>query len=291
MQRFLELFDSLGVEYEVLEGKAWVNYSGMVMPIGPAKFDYSVSDEEARFLLSRFRQAFAVRFSDGFTGGEGPDGWFALICRDFKELSDLSKNSRKMVRRGFKNCRVERLDARFVADNGYDVFSSAVRRYKGVKRPEVTEPHFRQEVMATDGFDDIVHYWGAFQDGHLIGLQMNYIFDKVEVFFALHRLHPDYLKCYPSHNLFYTMSESYLRDDSFEYVNAGCRSLLHETHIQDFLMETFRFEKASMSLQLSFRPYFALLLAGGAPIKGLLGNVSPRVGAVYKLREIGRRCA
>ncbi len=288
-QRFSELFDTLGVQFEVVRGFIWVDYSRMVVPIGPIKVDYSISEEEARFLLSRFSKTFAVRFTSGFTNARADNGWYAVILKDFKQLLDLSKNTRKKIRSGSRNCTVRRLDAKFVADHGYDAFSAAVRRYKGTNKPEVTETYFRREILATARFDDIVHYWGAFYGDRLIALHIIYAYDRIEASGVLLRLHPDFIKLYPSYILHQTMGEYYLEKESFEYINGGLRNILHQTNIQDFLMNTFKYEKAFLGLSLKYRPYYGLLISMGMPARSLLGSISPKVAALYKMNEAARR--
>jgi hypothetical protein len=42
----------------------------MVVPLGPAMLDYTISEDEARFLLSKFPMALLVRWTDGFNPTE-----------------------------------------------------------------------------------------------------------------------------------------------------------------------------------------------------------------------------
>jgi hypothetical protein len=40
---FVELYDRLGVKFEIVNGILWKEYQRMVVPWGPAMFDYTIS--------------------------------------------------------------------------------------------------------------------------------------------------------------------------------------------------------------------------------------------------------
>ena len=290
MSRFLKLYERRGVRSEVLNNTLWAQYGRMVIPVGPAKFNYSISEKEARFLLSRFPGTILVRYTDGFGGIDSCMEWYALICDKFTELDGLSGNTRSKVRRGLKNCIVEKVDADFIAEYGYEVFISAFERYRDAKRPDATEPNFKKRILISKDFDDIVHYWGVLYGGKLIAYSENHIYDHVEVNYSTIKFHPDFLKLYPSYSLTYTMNSYYLKEKDFEYVNDGFRSLLHQTNIQDYLIDKFKFKKANTRLYAVYKPCLSICLSITFPLRNFLNRVNPRLAAIYKLEEIRRVC-
>jgi len=60
-ERFAELYCRLGVKLEIMNGILWREYQRMVLPLGPATFDYTILEDEARSLLSKFPKALLVR--------------------------------------------------------------------------------------------------------------------------------------------------------------------------------------------------------------------------------------
>jgi len=42
-ERFAELYGRLGVKFEIMNGILWREYQRMVVPLGPAMFDYTIS--------------------------------------------------------------------------------------------------------------------------------------------------------------------------------------------------------------------------------------------------------
>jgi hypothetical protein len=297
IERFAELYDSLGIKFEIMNGILWREYQGMVVPLGPAMFDYTISEDEARFLLSKFPKALLVRWTDGFNlsddykgiESKSEEGWYAVICTKFKDLEEYSSSDRNKIKKGLKNCEVKRVEADFIARNGFNIFVSAFERYKGVKKPSITEKEFRERVLKMRDFEDIVHYWGVFHKNNLIAYSENYIYDNIEVGYSTTKFHPDFLKLRPSEALIYEMNKYYLKDHKFKYVNDGFRNILHQTNIQDFLIDKFNFIKAYTNLYVFYRNYVSFYLKMSYPIRKIIKNLFPKVGALYIMEEIIRR--
>lgn len=77
----------------------------MVAPLGPAKFDYSITEDEAKYLLSKFPKALLVRWTDGFNNQVKSSEWYAVISDKFLDLDEIdSVNTKSKIRRGLKNC-------------------------------------------------------------------------------------------------------------------------------------------------------------------------------------------
>mgnify|MGYP001256920798 CR=1 FL=1 len=287
LNRYKEYYSRNGEKFEIFKGNIWREYNKMVMPLGPVKFNYSLQKEDAEALLQKFSSALLVRCTNGFNtkiSGE----WYAIICNKFRDISELSAKNRSEIKRGFKNCKISMVDAKFIAENGFEVYISAFERYKGVKKPSITEKEYRERMLQTKDFDDIIHYWGVFYGDKLIGYSQNYIFDKIEVNYSTVKFDPKFLSLYPSYALFYTMNKSYLEEEHFEYVNDGFRNILHETNIQKYLIDKFSFQRAYTDLNIFYRPYLSIYLTLTFPFRGFLRKISRRLDALYTLEEIRR---
>lgn len=288
-ERFIEYYKQIGMKIEVYKGILWVEYQRMIQPLGPAKLDYSISKEEAEYLLSKFPDSFLIRYTMGFNTTPVSNEWYAVIQDNFLDLDDIpSGNSRSKIRRGLRNCHVSLIDANLVADKGYEVYITAFERYKDARRPQITEEKFKRNVEITKDFEDIIDYWGVFHQDKLIAYATVYKFDSIEADYSVIKFHPDYLKLYPSYALFYTMNKYYLEEKRFEYVNDGFRNILHRTNIQDFLIEKFKFKKRYVNLNIIYKPWFRYLLYTTFPARYLLERLSPKLQALYKLEEIRR---
>jgi hypothetical protein len=261
----------------------------MIIPVGPVKLDSSVTREQAKFLLKKFPGALLVRTGKGFISDDASSEWYAVVCDRFVEVEELSSNTRSKVRRGGKNCLVKKVDAELIARKGYSVFCSAFERYKGTSRPRISTSEYERKIMVTKDFHDIVDYWGIFRQGELAGYSVNYLYGTVEANYSVVKFHPEFLKYYTTYSLIQRMNRYYLKEKSFEYVNDGFRSLLHQTGIQELLQEKFAFRKAQVKLGVVYRPLVEACLAVGFPVRALLGALNPKIAALFELEEIRRK--
>ena len=86
----------------------------------------------------------------------------------------------------------------------------------------------------------------------MIAYSQNYI-EENSVNYATIKFHPEYLKLYPSYALFFIMNQYYLNEKNFLYVNDGAKSISHDTNIQTFLIDKFKFRKAYCKLHVIYR--------------------------------------
>lgn len=124
--------------------------------------------------------------------------------------------------------------------------------------------------------------------GRLIAFAQNLIFGKTEVNYSVLKFDPEFLKLYPSYALIHTMNRHYLQEEGFEYVNDGYRSILHDTNVQEFLIEKFGFEKAYTNLHLHYRQALRILMLASYPFRRSLSCLDRRLQAMYRLEECRR---
>jgi hypothetical protein len=195
---------------------------------------------------------------------------------------------RNELRKGTANCKVQQVDATFISRNGYQIYTSAFKRYKNLSYNPVDEKSFSREIDCGARYQDIIHYWGVFFQGKLIGYSSNFIFDKTEASYSSIKIDPAYLSLNSSSILIYEMNRSYLDENRFEYVNDGYRTLLHDTNFQSFLIRKFGFIKAGLKLEVYYKPLFAAIIKALYPVRRLVVQIDPRIQAVLKLESIRR---
>ncbi|MCE5303107.1 MAG: hypothetical protein LLF97_08370 [Planctomycetaceae bacterium] len=285
LRRWTEYHEAYGHDYLLVNDAIWTVYQRMIVPDGPACRDFTVSSCQQRTLLSHFKKAALLRYTDGCQAECDNPPWYAVTCDRFLDLADCSANTRSKIRRGLKKCEVAMVDAEYIARHGYDVFMAAYAKYTGVALPTVSNAEWAQRALISKNFPDLRHYWAALIDGRLVAYSANTIYGTTEASYSEVKLHPDFLKAYPSYALFFKMNEYYLRDQAFQYVNDGFRSIKHETNIQDFLMEKFGFRRMPTNLYVRYRPWVkaALMLPGFA--KRWLGSRVSRYAALCALDD------
>jgi hypothetical protein len=285
--RFMELFERRGDPATVVNGAIFKLYSGMVVPFGAADVDYTLSQEEALRVL-RLLGGKLLRTTTGFQPARAPAEWYAVVCRAFTPVEAVSSSkTRGELRRALRNCEVRRISSEELVRSGYEVYRRAFDRYTGATMP-ISASAFQAHVMATDGFDDVMHHWAVLCSGELAGYASNYVFGETEAAYSTVKLHPDYLKKYTSYALFHRMNEFYLGERKVAYVNDGFRTIRHQTGLQRFLERNFAFEKAYTGVHAFYRLPYRLLVRATFPLRGLIAKVDDRARAVYELERAVR---
>lgn len=288
IQRYIKFYENSGTKTILVNNNLFREYQKMIIPIGPVKLDYSISKDDAKYLLSKFTTAIMIRSINNFDIEKNTD-WFAVICDNFKETTNLTSNTRSEINKGLKNCIVEKVDFKFILQNGYNVYISAFSRYKNAK--PINKNEFEQNILLSKDFEDIVHYWAVFEksSNRLIAYSQNYIYDKIEANYSTIKFDPDYLRLYSSYALIYSMNKYYLYENNFEYVFDGFRSILHETNIQNYLIQKFNFRKAYTNIQIIYRPLYKKIISILFPFRSILGNFNPKIKAIFELENIRKK--
>ena len=225
----------------------WRKYNKAIIPNVAPHFIINTSESEMKDIL-HLQSAIFVRWTSEFDKEEETEFWYVINDRHL-ELSDYSVNTRSKIRRGLKNLVVKKITKIEVLDRGYDVYASSFSRYKSFSKP-LNRADFLTFIRNLDGDRE---FWGIYLKGTdtLVAYSQNKIFDNCCDYDEI-RFNPIYLKQYSSYVLFYTMNQYYLSERQLQYVNDGSRSIAHNTNIQQFLIEKFKFRKAYCNLHIVY---------------------------------------
>jgi hypothetical protein len=259
----------------------------MIVPFGPINKNFTLSREEKKTLFTKL-PGLLIRNTGGFENTLSK-GFYAIISDKHKEIDELSSyNTRRNIRLSLRENTVRRIDPEYLAANGYETYLNAIKRYSNYKAQIVTQKVFAAGLMATSGYDDIIHYWGVFHKGKLCGYAQNYIFGKTEASYSSSKYDPDYLNKKISVALLHTTNEYYLKENNFSYVSDGFMSLLHDTKIQDFLIERFEFKKQYLPLQIEYKKSIRLAVGALYPFRKTAGKLDDRLASVLTQEEVRR---
>jgi len=86
------------------------------------------------------------------------------------------------------------------------------------------------------------------------------------------------------------MNRYYLNEKNFLYVSDGARSISHQTNIQDFLIEKFKFRKAYCKLNVIYKKDIEILVNTLYPFRELIyknkNNLFQKLSVLLKQEEI-----
>jgi len=290
-EAYARYYSALGIPSKMLKDTLWIRYQRMAVPIAPASEGQVLTEEECRGLLSYFRDAVLVRYTDGFSADAVGSDSYSVICKKALHLSDYTSKKRSMINKGLKHCEVRKIDTQHIVSDGYDTFASAFGRYDDSRPPTMTREEFERKASVAGQFPELVEYWGVFCEGKMVGYSENNLYGEIESAYTVIRLDPRYLKCYPAYALIYTMNQHYLNDRSFQYVNDGFRNILHATEFQQFLIDKFGFERAPTRLCIHYHPALATAVKFAYPFRKYLGRLNPRVRSLLQQEELRRQSA
>ena len=218
-----------------------------------------IGAREAQEALKRSGTLFLRYFTRTFAD---PTEFWYVACDEYK-FDKLPKKIRYYIRRGYKSCIVQRVHPGWLAANGYECYVAALERYN--KACRMTRGDFEKNVMDSVGgpFD----FWAVLHEGKLATYSKCVVGDDYTSALVL-KCHPAYLCFYPVYALIDTMLKTYVVDEH-KRVTFGFRSIVHDTHIQEFLGK-FGFHKVYCDLKVVYRPSMRAFVNFFMPFKSVL---------------------
>ena len=258
------------------------------MPDVPPHIEISLDEPDARDLLEATPARF-VRWSTDFDMKEKTTFWH-VIKDGWCSLEELSKNTRNQVRKGLKNCTVNLLSPESLARSGYRVYTRALTSYN-TDLKIMTEQEFFDTTMEL-AEDDSIEFWGVRDhQENLIAYAQNRIQDGCCNYQVI-KLDPAHRSMYPGYALVFEMNRHYLNEREMAYVNDGARSIRHDTRVQDFLIQKFKFRKAYSRLHVVYRRNIQFAVKALYPLRSIIGKVPGalfvKAGALLRQEEIRR---
>lgn len=244
----------------------WIKYNNVLIPDVPPHINIYLSYEEAKKLL-KVHNVYFIRFTNDFDSTIPYPFWY--VIKDKKEdesLKSYPSSIRSEIRRGLKNTNVDLLHRKDIKNYGeelYIVYSNSFKRYKNLYIKPLSKKDFLDSINQIEPNNNY-DIWVVKNkiDGKIIayGIVKIQQGDGYKVAnYSVIKLHPEFLKLYPSYSLIFEMNRYYLNENSFNYVNDGARSIGHDTNIQDWLIKKFQFRKAYCKLNVYYRKDIKIL--------------------------------
>jgi len=250
---------------------AWKHYHGALLPQDAPHIKIELTKEEEQELL-KLSKAYFLRYVSDWDKEEQSQFWY-VVKDDFGGIEELSSNTRSKVRRGLKHCMVKKVNQKVIANEGYEVYRHAFKNYNTYMEP-VERKTFMKMILDANHCD----FWAVYtkDEDKMIAYSQN-IIENNSINYSTIKFHPEYLKRYPSYALFFEMNQYYLNEKNFLYVNDGARSISHDTNIQTFLIDKFKFRRAYCKLHIVYRWDIGLAVKILYPFKSFLSKVNSKI--------------
>jgi hypothetical protein len=266
-------------------GLHWRTYKGVLRPLTLPHIEPRLEKNALGKLLAESRAPLAMWTYDFDTI---KSEWWWILGEKPYSLDKLGSKTRYNIRNGLKHCKVQVITARFLADNGYNCYRSAMRRH--TQTIPMSESEFKERMPVYDS-NDATEIWGVFIHDQLIGygvyLVVEDIVNQVEAIFD-----PLYFKRHSSFALIHTITEYYLNEKNCRYITTGMRSISHETQFEDFITKNFGYRKAYCKLGLEYSLFYGILADIVYRSRAiwshlfLPGSIKHKLGIIYKLEQI-----
>ncbi len=284
INRHEELLKAQSINYLRVGDRLLREYNKIIIPLGPVITPSANLPVDAKKVLKKLH-GFLVWWTDNQEVDTSP--WYAVIKDKYLEVDEYhSSNMRNKIRKGLKNCEIRQVEASWLGEHGYSVFKNALYTFTKNKIPGLAA--FKKKIEPTFNFSDIIHYWGIFMDEKLVGYSVVYCYENHEANISEIRINPDYNTYRPSYALLHKLSEFYLKNQKFNYVNNGYRNLLHETNIQQLLLSDFGYRKLKVKLHRAYRFPFGIMVKTINPFKNRLTRFES-ISAVLQLEDVYKK--
>ena len=229
---------------------------------------------------------FMLRNIFDFDKKESSEFWY-VIKDSFGGMKELGDRTGRSVRKSLKMYDFKIIDKKYIKKYGYPIYLKALKNYR-VKAVAQTREEFERWIESCTEDNE---FWMVFskETGEAIGYSVNTLREDC-VEYNQSRVNPDFLgNTYPFYGLFYEMNRHYLEEKKLRYVIDGARSLTEHSHIQDFLIERFKFRKAYCEVKIYYRQPFKTALMLLYPFRRFFRD--QRFVGIFKMEEIRRQFA
>lgn len=235
----------------------WFEYQRMLIPdISP---DVNISFDNFNINKALLEtKALMIRWTSSFDTEKNSFFWY-VICDNYHGKKFLKKSTRSEINRGEKNTIIKIVNNEWLKKNGYKIYIKANKMYGQSANYVAINDYFKNlDRIINDNRWDI---WGI--ESKKENLPIGYALIKKynhSIDLSVFKIDPDHLRLRASYSLIYNILENYILKSNFKFINAGSRSIYHETNFQNFLISKFHFRKAFCKLNIIYNKRFYIII-------------------------------
>ena len=209
-----------------MAGTYWRLYQKALIPASVKPKPIQLNPEQERELLHLSGAPFMRYFTRTVNS---PTAFWYTACSRYCP-KDLDLKVRANIRRGYRNCRVERVDPAWLADNGYPCYTAAFLRYRNAQ-PESKD---KFDEMCRGAVGGPFEFWAAFVGDKLAGFAKCVVGHDYAACLVL-KLDSNFIRLDIASALKDSILSTYVSEQG-KTVHAGFRSVIHDTNTHDFLV-------------------------------------------------------
>ena len=214
--------------------------------------------------------------------------WWYIVKKAPYVFEDLDKRKRKQIRRALDKVKVDKICPTDYIDAIWQVYRCAFDRYNNYD-------NFQDEEFFKKNIDQSLDWWMAFDVENEKPIGWMTFFNHGEyVTIVSAKYDPEYMKSGTSSAIYDTALRYYLNDCRIPFIESGERSINHETNVQQFKIDTFKFEKAYCKLNVAYNPKIKWIIKMLYPFRRIIkkfDNVTllHQLNSVLLIEEVVRK--
>ena len=210
------------------ESSYWYDAGRRVMQAFPYHWTIQPSEQELRALMLK-HGILTLRYSTPLENAEGIISYHVALTPPYC-MDVLTTKVRNRLRKGLRECQVEKLRLKVLANEGWELQRNTLERQG--RLDSMSQSEWAQMCMAAEDLEGF-EAWGAFVDGQLAAsILMCCIDDIYYILFA--QSHSDYLRLYVNNALFYTASRDALAREGASGIFGNLHSLDAPESVSEF---------------------------------------------------------
>jgi len=213
-----------------------------------------------------------------------PSPFWHVVCDEVKPIEEINKKTRNTIKKAARQFDIRLVHKSYIASTCYQIYKKSCTRYS--QRP-LTKNQFSAEI--NNKADNKYNFLVIFNrdDNQPIGYCYNKCYNNI-CYYILEKIAPEYLHIGASYYSNYYQNCYYLNDKGVRYIDAGARSIVHATNVQEFLISKFNYRKAYCDLNIEYLPlikYAILLLHKLLNVYGKGNQITKNINSIFMYYE------
>jgi hypothetical protein len=251
---FAEWIRCQGHKLVATSSSYWADFGPRVFQAFPYHWIIEPSENELTELLKEYK-VLGLRYSTKLSALYGAASYHAIYKAESYDYENLSKWARKNIRRGLRQCSIERIPFDRLADEGFALQIDTLAR-QGRKLDLEKKAWQMRCLSAKDlpGFDA----WGAIVDGKLAASVITFQMDDWG-YMLYQQCHRDYLAKHVNNALSFVVTKTIIERPAIKSILYGLHSLDAPPSVDEFKFRMGYFAKP-VRQRVVFNPVFRSLV-------------------------------
>jgi hypothetical protein len=252
---FAEWFYRQGHSVLRTESSYWVDFGPRVYQAFPYHWLLTPTEEELNRFLQK-NKLIGLRYSTPIDAPIGRISYHAVYEDETYEISQLSKWSRKNVRRGLRNCTVESISFDQLAKDGWELQVDTLDRQQHSYNTEDVKSTWKSRCMAAKGLPGF-EAWGAIVEGQLAASVITFLMDDC-IYMLYQQCHRDFLREHVNNALGYVVTNTMIKRPEVKTILYGLHSLDAPSSVDEFKFRM-GYSAKPVRQRVVFHPWFSPL--------------------------------